>query len=220
MLVIRQPVTLAEMEAGVRFYQRCYLRKYGTHPQEWPEQFFLAFDEDNGHRIVGSIEIRVGEEGRAFEVERYFHCSVTEILAAPRDRIGEIGRLASAYRSVTPYLFCAMYRFARRFGVQAFVSFNKKFVSDMLRKRLGFPISSRALAAREDVIPAEYASYFLDEKNPTQMLYGPVADWREPTLYWLARRNGSVRIELPVSLNEIRALATREAIAGGEVLVA
>lgn len=202
MLVVRQPRTAVELQAGVRFYANCYLRKYGTYPTERPENLFLAFDESDGNSIAGSIDLKVGSSNRQFEVEEYFYCDLTGLFHGARENMAEIGRLASANRKVTPYLFSTAVLVAERFGLEFFFSFNKRFVTRMLCDRLGFSVHVKPLAVREGVIPDKYASYFMDDADPVQMLYGSTDLLFERAHYWIDRNKDHVRVEMPASLKE------------------
>lgn len=207
MLVVRQPKTENELQAGIRFYANCYMRRYGTYPSEHPQNLFVAHEEGDENGVVGSIGIRIGSPCRNFEVEEYFHCNLADLYQGPREEMGEIGRLASANRRVTPYLFSAAVIFAQQFNIKFFLSFNKSFVTEMFLKRLGFGAHVKLLDVKKGAVPREYASYFMDRADPVQMLYGRTQMLFERARYWQEQGKDSVRIEMPSSLNEGTAVA-------------
>ncbi len=206
MLILRQPKTLTELQAGIHLYERCYHRKYGTHPNEQPDQFFVAVNSDANNRIVGTIELRLDAPGRPFELETYFKCDLSELYSGPRKDVGEVGRLVSTNRHITTYLFCAATEFARKFNLKFFISFNKRFVTKIFNERHGFASNVRALEVRKERIPPKYASYFLDRRDPVQVNYGPVGPLLLRSRRIMEKSRHAVRIELPDSLGQMRQL--------------
>lgn len=203
MIVIRQPSTVEEYREGINLLSSIFQRRFQTFPRELPHQFFLAFDGENNNRVVGTINLQVARDGEPFEVERFFHCSVEELCGVARKKVGEIGRLTSLNELVTPYLFCAVGKFMEYFGIETFISFNKKAVGRILRSVYRLPLSIHEVCLREDVIPPEYYSYFFDTHNPVIILTGKMHEVEEWVKDLMDAQSGTIKIEVPSSMDSL-----------------
>lgn len=203
MFTIRQPKTVAEFSEGLNLLSLNFQNRFKTYPRELPHQFFLAFDSDNGNRVAGTINLQVVRDGEIFEIERFFDCDVEGLCGVKRTQVGEIGRLTSVNDLITPYLFCAVGLFMRRFDIKTFISFNRKSIGRILKSVYRLPLTVCEFPMRKENIPAEYYSYFYDQHNSVIILKGEMSDVEEWMNDLMRAQLGMVEIEVPKEIDQL-----------------
>ncbi len=203
MFTIRLPRSLAEFTEGVNLLSIIFQDRFQAFPRELPHQFFLAFDSENGNRVVGTINLQIVKDSEEFEVERFFSCNIQDLCGVEKSKIAEIGRLTSNNDLVTPSLFCAVGKFMQRFGIEAFVSFNKKSIGRVLKTVYSLPLTIQEIPMKKKNIPAEYRSYFFDQRNPVVVLksqMGAVEEWVNQRMM---AQFGIIEIVVPERVDEL-----------------
>lgn len=209
MFTIRQPSTVTELSAGLGLLNSTFQSSFGAYPRELPHQLFLAFDENDGDKVVGTINLQVCRSPEeTFEVEHFFECRAEEFYLGHRTDVGEVGRLVSTRPIITPYLFCAIALLAEKFDIQFFVSFNRRLITRLMRASYQFPVDQYSRPLRHERVRPEYVPYFCSPEDPVVVLTQPVANWQRRVKHLIAEaeRDGLVEIVLPETLDQMRPL--------------
>ncbi len=157
---IRPPETIAEIQEGQNLLSSLFKKAYGTFPQEIPDQLLYAFSVPE-NKVVATIGLELKSTRQKLEVEKYFDFDINKVYPnVPPQKIGEIERLTSVNRYITPYLVSAILKFAMNIGVDYIATFNKKMVAKVFEKVYKLKFQSFEPIPYKKTLESEYKEYF------------------------------------------------------------
>lgn len=158
--IIRPPKSFKEIKEGQQLLANLFKKVYNTFPEEIPDQVLYAFSVPE-NKIVASIGLEIKKSGKDLEVERYFDFSMSKIY--PKINIkefGEIERLSSLNRFITPYLIYAILKFALNININYISTFNKKIIAEVFTRMYKLEFLDFEPIILQKTLDGVYRDYF------------------------------------------------------------
>lgn len=179
--IIRPPNSFDEINEGQKLLAQLFKKAYNTFPEETPDQILYAFSVPD-NKIIASIGLEIKKSDKNLEVERYFDFNMSKTYPKAKiEELGEIERLTSLNRFITPYLIFAILKFAKNIGVNYISTFNKKIVAQVFTKIYKLEFQNFEPIVLQKTLEGAYGDYF--NKNDliiftqeTEILYNLIND--------------------------------------------
>lgn len=167
--------TETDIEEGMRFCGRHYLRSYKTQWRVAPDVLFIA---RSGDSVVGTAGLELGGRHAQFGAEKYFHLSpkMRSFIEARRAQSAEFGRFSSVRKDIAQALFHAAINFLEGRNVIYLFAWANPAIYCHLTEKLGIPFWRVDVPVNRDAVETDTdwevppTGFFFRPQPPTLLI--------------------------------------------------